>query len=176
MASAVMMVAGAVIVASTATHLMGRASGSHLTSLGVAVAVAGIVLGLVTLLVFRFTRAGRPRRGRRAGHRRRAGSARPGRERRRVLDPTSVYSPGGLIDVPRDAGTPGSPGAARSAGFDTSQGPTMPQGSGGAREAFRPSAAGGASRATAPGAAHRAPPAASQGAPSGAPRGGPGEA
>src|SRR5579859_1674411 len=161
----------AVIVASPAPHRMGRPSGSHLTSLGVAVAAAGLVLGLVTLLVSRFTRARRPRRGRRAGHRRRAAPARPGRERRRVLDPTSVYSPGGLIDVPRDAGAPGSPGTARSAGFDAPQGPTMPQGSGGTREAFRPPTASGASRAAASGATHRAPPGASQGAPSGASRG-----
>ena len=144
--SAVMVIAGGIlVVASTATHLIGRRPGSHYTSLGVALGAAGLAVGLVTLLVFAFTRAGRSRR-RPAGHRRRA-AASPGsaRERGRALKPTSVYSPGGLIDVPRDARTPGSAGAARSPGFDGPRDHEAPA-SGGAREAFRPPTAGGASR------------------------------
>jgi hypothetical protein len=91
--SAVMVMAGGIlVVASSATHLIGRHSGSHYTSLGVAVGVAGLAVGLVTLLVFAFTRAGRSRRRRPAGHRRRAAaSPGPGRERGRVLKPTGVY-------------------------------------------------------------------------------------
>ncbi|HJY70639.1 MAG TPA: hypothetical protein VJ347_02565, partial [Streptosporangiaceae bacterium] len=55
--SAVMVIAGGIlVVASTAPHLIGRHSGSHYTSLGVAVGVAGLAVGLVTLLVFAFTR------------------------------------------------------------------------------------------------------------------------
>ena len=73
-----MVIAGGIlVVASTATHLIGRHSGSHYTSLGVAVGVAGLAVGLVTLLVFAFTRAGRSRRRRPAGHRHRA-AASPG--------------------------------------------------------------------------------------------------
>src|SRR5271169_2082333 len=130
--SAVMVIAGGIlVVASTATHLIGRHPGRHYTSLGVAVGVAGLAVGLVGLLVFAFTRAGRSRRRRPAGHRRRAAaSPGPGRERGRVLKPTSVYSPGGLIDVPRDARTPGSAGgAARSPGFDAAQGTMRAPGS-----------------------------------------------
>src|SRR5579863_9521563 len=103
-----MVISGGILaVASTATHLMGRRSGLHVTGLGVALAVAGLAVGLITLLVFASTRAGRSRgagRRRPAGHRHRAaGSPGPGRGRGGVLNPTSVYSPGGLIDVPRDA-------------------------------------------------------------------------
>ena len=133
--SAVMVMAGGIlVVASTATHLIGRHSGVHVTSLGVALGVAGLAVGLVTCWFSRSPgpegQAGRPRRP--AGHRHRAtASAGPGRERGRVLKPTSVYSPGGLIDVPRDARAPGSAGAARSSGFDGPQGTTRPPASAG---------------------------------------------
>src|SRR5579864_3790599 len=108
-----MVIAGGILVVeSTAPHLVGRHSGLHYPFLGVAVGVAGLAVGLVTLLVFAFTRAGRSRRRRPAGHQRRAAaSPGSGRERGRALKPTSVYSPGGLIDVPRDAHAPGSAGA-----------------------------------------------------------------
>src|SRR4029077_8665766 len=107
----------------------------HYSSLGVAVAVAGLAVGLVTLLVFACTRAGRSRRRRPGGHRHRAAaSPGPGRERGQVLKPTSVYSPGGLIDVPRDARSPGSADAAMSPGFDGPQGTTRSHAPEGVRE------------------------------------------
>src|SRR5215469_15473358 len=125
-----MVVAGGIlVVAGKATHL------------SVALVVAGIAVGLVALLVFAFTRTGRSRgsaRRRPAGHRRRAGAAAgPGRERRRVLNPTSVYSPGGLIDMPRDARAPGSAGAAKPSGFHGPTATTRSPGPQGAHEAFR---------------------------------------
>jgi hypothetical protein len=89
---------------------------------------------LATLLVFAFTRPGRSRR-RSAGHRHRPASPGANRERRGVLNPTSVYSPGGLIDVPRDARPPGSADKPRFDGAQENARPARPQG---AREAFRP--------------------------------------
>ena len=78
--SAVLVIAGGfLVVASTATHLVGTHSGSHYTSLGVVVGAAGLAVGLVALLMLAFTRAGRSRRRRPAGHRHRAGSSAPGR-------------------------------------------------------------------------------------------------
>ena len=118
--SAIMVLAGGIlVVASTATHLIGRRSGGHVTSLGVALGVAGLAVGLVTLVLFAFTRSRRGSGRRRpAGHRRRAAApAGPGRERGRVLSPTTVYSPGGLIDVPRDVRAPGAAGTVRPPGF-----------------------------------------------------------
>jgi hypothetical protein len=125
----VVVVAGGILV------VAGKRSRDHVTSLGVSVAAAGLAVGLVALLVYSSTRGRRSARRRPAGHRHRATSAGPGRERKRVLDPTSVYSPGGLIDVPRDARAPGSPGAARAAGVSEPPGTMRPSGSQGAREA-----------------------------------------
>ena len=134
-----MVVAGGIlVVASKATHL------------SVALVVAGLAVGLVGLLVFAFTRSGRSRgsaRRRPAGHRHRAApSAGPGRERGRVLNPTTVYSPGGLIDVPRDVRASASEGAARACGFSDPPGAARPPGSQGAREPFRAPMAGGMPR------------------------------
>ena len=65
--SAVMVLAGGIlVVATTATHLIGRRSGGHVTSLGVALGVAGLAVGLVTLVLFAFARSRRGRKGRRA--------------------------------------------------------------------------------------------------------------
>jgi len=137
--SAVMVVAGGILM------VAGKRSGGHVTSLGAPLAVAGLAVGLVALLVFLPTRGGRSARRRPASHRRRAAaSAGPGRQRKGVLDPTTVYSPGGLIDVPRDARAPGSAGTTRTPGFyDPSEG-IRPPGPQGAREPFRPPTAGSA--------------------------------
>jgi len=63
--------------------------------LGLDVGAAGVAFGLVVLVVFAFTRG-------RAAHR-------PARRRTSALDPTSVYSPGGLLDLPGEARGPGHP-------------------------------------------------------------------
>src|SRR5580704_4894969 len=139
---------GILVVASTVTHLIGRRPGSPVASLGVALGVAGLAVGLVTLLVFAFTRTGSRRRP--AGHRHRGAAYQgSGRARGRALNPTNVYSQGGLIDVPRDARTPASArGAPRSPGFDTAQETVRAPGPQGARETFRPPVAAAASRGT----------------------------
>ena len=67
--SAVMIVAGGILVEA---HLTGHHPGGHLSSLGVALGVAGLAVGVVTLLVFALTRSGRSARRRPASHRRRA--------------------------------------------------------------------------------------------------------
>ena len=55
--SAMMVLTGGIlVVASTATHLIGRRSGDHVTGLGVALGVAGLAIGLVTMVLFAFTR------------------------------------------------------------------------------------------------------------------------
>jgi hypothetical protein len=152
--SAMMVVAGGILVAANA--VMHR-SGGHFTRLGVALGGAGVALGLVTLLVFAFTRGRTADRRRSAGHRRHgARSHQAGRERVRsgapphdvgqpvrdggtrlrrehVLDPTSVYSPGGLIDIPRDARAAGSAGPARLPGFYDAAGPPGARGPQGAQ-------------------------------------------
>src|SRR5579872_6820888 len=134
-----MVVAGGILV------VAGKRSGGHVTSVGAPLAVAGLALGLVALLVFLPTRGGRSARRRPASHRRRAAaSAGPGRQRKGVLDPTTVYSPGGLIDVPRDARASGSAGSTRTPGFYDPSGGIGSPGPQAAREPFRPPAAGSA--------------------------------
>ena len=102
------------------------------------VAVAGMAFGLIVLVVFLFTRgtAARARAGSRvpsararssppprAGARRQAGTrgghGQPGRgasarlRKQQVLNPTTMYTPGGLLDMPSD--TPDRAGGPRSA-------------------------------------------------------------
>jgi len=48
------------VVMSTAAHVVSSRPADHVTTLGLALGAAGIVVGLATLLVFAFTRAGRP--------------------------------------------------------------------------------------------------------------------
>ena len=190
--SAVAIMLGLILVVmSTASHVVGRNPASHLTTVGLAVGAVGIAVGLITLLVFAFTRGGRassPGRSRRAGHRHPAGhrhraataqeqdrdrgragaskrgSGQPARDsrsrprREQILNPTTVYSPRGLIDVPRDVRAPGSAGPAGPAGSAGSTGapgsagpPQTAQppgfyGPAGARDGFGMPAAGRAAR------------------------------
>ena len=102
-----MIIAGAAAVASTATHLLDGRFGGHGKSLGVALAAAGLALGLATLLAFAFTRPGRPRgQDRRGapGHRRGAAKSQP---------PGREQAPGGA--PPRDSRQPARDGGAGAA-------------------------------------------------------------
>ncbi len=101
---------------------------AHLARIGLYVIAAGIAFGLVVLVLFAVGRLGRSRRSKPEatvpGHRQEAprpqtpephGHARPAghgaaRSSRRPVNPTNVYTPGGLIDVPRDGHAPGTPG------------------------------------------------------------------
>ena len=127
--SAVMIVAGGILVAaSRAAHVTGHPAEGHISSLGVALGVAGLAVGLVTLLIFAVTRGGKSAHRKPASHRRRARqAAAPGRERGQVLNPTTVYTPGGLIDVPRDVRASASEGAAKPSGFSGPPGATAPR-------------------------------------------------
>ena len=107
---------------------------AHLARIGLYVVAAGVASGLVVLVLFAVGRPGRASRSKPGtitpGHRQEApraqtpeprGPSRPSRPsgrgaarsaRRPVVNPTNVYTPGGLIDVPRDgpaAGRPGGP-------------------------------------------------------------------
>src|SRR5262245_29784362 len=105
---------------------------AHMTRPGLDVAAAGVALGLVALVVFAIGGTGRSRsRASRADHRRgapRPGTQRPGAHRPGaapaggpagrgaarsgrppLLNPTNVYSPGGLIDPPGESRAPGTP-------------------------------------------------------------------
>ena len=165
------------VIMSTAAHVVSSRPADHVTTLGLALGAAGIVVGLATLLVFAFTRGGRSTRGQgrpgRAaadrrhtpGHRRRAATS-PGQDRdqaatdaaergpdqpaddsrsrpRRgqVLNPTTLYSPRGLLDVPRDARASGSAGPA---------GAVPPPGSAGPQRAASPLESAGPPRAAPP--------------------------
>src|SRR6266487_1513485 len=84
-------------------------------------------------------RGGAPSAG---GHAGRDGGARSGRAA--VLNPTSVYSPGGLIDMPGDGRAPGTPGGQdipellRTAGPGPAPGGPVPGAQTGARSQDRP--------------------------------------
>ncbi len=69
-------------------------------------------------------RAGAPAAG--GGHGGRDGGARSGRPP--VLKPTNVYSPGGLLDVPRDGRAPGTPGGQGIPEILRTAGPPLPPG------------------------------------------------
>jgi len=101
--------------------LMAMHEPAHRTRLGPDLVAVGVVFGVV---VFAIGRAGRSRpRARRADHRRGAprpepaaasrgrgggdGAARSGRPP--LLNPTNVYTPGGLIDPPGEGRAPGTP-------------------------------------------------------------------
>ena len=166
-----MIVAGGILVAaSRAARVTGHPARGHISSLGVTLGVTGLAVGLVTLLIFAVSRGGRSARRKHASHRRRAGpAAAAGRERGGVLNPTTVYSPGGLIDVPRDVRASASEGAARTSGFSgppaaTPPRATRPAGSQGAREAFKAPMAGGPPR-SGPGEARPSPGPGRMGAP-----------
>src|SRR6266516_58954 len=122
---------GAILIAtSVVMRTVTKHQPAHMTRLGLDVVVAGIAFGLVVLVVFAVGRIGgagrsRPRAGR-ADHRRGAprpepvaasrgrgghaggdGAARSGRPP--LLNPTNVYTPGGLIDPPGEGRAPGTP-------------------------------------------------------------------
>jgi hypothetical protein len=108
-AAAVTVMSGAILVLlGTVMRLKPTYPAGGLARLGLDVVAAGVASGLVVLVVFAFTRG-------RAAHR-------PPRRRASALNPTTVYSPGGLLDMPgearghghpprRNSGTQGSPGA-----------------------------------------------------------------
>src|ERR1022692_4787848 len=75
------------VILGLAMRSLTKQPAGSMTRLGLDVGAAGIVFGLIVLVVFAFTRGRGP--GRRSG-------------RSHVLNPTGVYSPGGLLDVPRD--------------------------------------------------------------------------
>ena len=151
-AAAVTVMLGAILVAaSVVMRLLTRHEPANMTRLGLDVVAAGVVFGLVVLVLFAIARIGtggasRPPvaaaqhrrgavgpqpeaaspeygqpsgRGTSQGHRqdrlragaRPAGSGQGGARSGRpsVLNPTNVYSPGGLLDMPRDGRAPGAP-------------------------------------------------------------------
>ena len=79
-------------------------------------------------------RAGAPAAG--GGHGGRDGGARSGRPP--VLKPTNVYSPGGLLDVPRDGRAPGTPGAFSASAAPRSNCPDCSRGGNACRSTPRP--------------------------------------
>src|SRR5580704_4124722 len=92
-------------------------------------------------------RAGAPTAG--SGHAGRDSGARSGRPP--VLKPTNVYSPGGLLDVPRDGRAPGMPAGQNIPEILRTAGPPSPRGAPGPPAPGAPGAA--ASAAAAPAAA-----------------------
>ena len=101
-------------------------------------------------------RAGAPAAG--SGHGGRDGGARSGRPP--VLNPTNVYTPGGLLDVPRDGRAPGTAGGQAIPEILRTAGPPPPGGqeprdrrpAGGARTGRRPAGPGLSRRAWLPAA------------------------
>jgi hypothetical protein len=144
-AAATVMLGVILIAASVVMRLLTKGQPANMARLGLDLVAAGIVFGLVVLVVFGITRiatAGRPRtsgggadyrrgtsrqqaapsssgpgkspghgRGQGNGKERQRAGARPagGGRSARPLNPTNVYTPGGLIDVPRDRRAPGMP-------------------------------------------------------------------
>ncbi len=119
----------AVVTVMIGAILMAMHQPAHMPRLGLDVAAAGVAFGVV-LVVFAIGRIGRAGRSRpragRADHRRGAprpepvaasrgrgghaggdGAARSGRPP--LLNPTNVYTPGGLIDPPGEGRAPGTP-------------------------------------------------------------------
>ncbi|MGH3183035.1 MAG: hypothetical protein ACRDOE_14195, partial [Streptosporangiaceae bacterium] len=125
-AAAVTVMLGAILVAAgVVMRLLTRHQPANMTRLGLDMVAAGIAFGLAVLVAFAIARIGTAgRSGPPAGtadHRLRAGapaagSGHPGPDggarsgRPPVLEPANVYSPGGLLDVPRDGRAPGMPG------------------------------------------------------------------
>jgi hypothetical protein len=123
-AAAVTVMVGAVLVIlGTVIRLVTKHPASGMTHLGLDVGAAGIAFGLIVLLVFAFARRGADRRAasrrRSAGRQQHAATAgehgHAGRDtatrsaRSHVLNPTGVYSPGGLLDIPGEARAPRHP-------------------------------------------------------------------
>src|ERR1700691_2531835 len=127
MLSVILVILGAVM------HLAVKHPAGGITRLGLDVVVAGIAFGLIVLVVFVATRGRAPGRspgssagadrGKSAGRQPLAAASGGSRSARpHVMNPTTVYSPGGLFDAPGDTrgpaspaghGAPGGPGTAR---------------------------------------------------------------
>src|ERR1039457_5733095 len=82
------------VILGLAMRSLTRHPAGSMTRLGLDVGAAGIAIGLIVLVVFPFPRGRGP--GRRSA-------------RSHVTNPTSVYSPGVLLDVPRDVRGPEDP-------------------------------------------------------------------
>jgi hypothetical protein len=182
LAAAVTVMLGVILVAaSVVMRLLTRQHPADMARLGLELVAAGIVFGLVVLVVFAVTRIGsigrlrtsrdRDRRsdtsrpqsalsdgpGRSPGHggaqgnsmeRLRAGAPPGGGGRSaRPLNPTNVYTPGGLIDVPRDgrairtSAGQAIPELLRTAGLPPGSGASGPGAQGGGWGQDRPSSA-----------------------------------
>ncbi len=148
-AAVTVMIGLLLMAASVVMRLLTRHQPAHMARLGLDVVAAGIVFGLVVLVFLARARIGSGGRSRsRAGTAdRRRGAVRPGSAGQGrspghgppVLNPTNMYSPGGLIDVPRDGRGPGSadgesipeilrtagPGRRRGAGRRAEPGPAV---------------------------------------------------
>src|ERR1035438_8808517 len=102
--AATVMLGAILVVLGTAMRLVTKHPAGGVTRLGLDVGAAGIAFGLIVLVIFAFTRGGPARRTEELppSARRKSASRQPS-ARAHVLKPTSVYTTGGLLDMPGEA-------------------------------------------------------------------------